>query len=101
MRTPGRRSKSICPTLPDRSRNSRSWIRVRSSEENVKLLSAEYKAGIASNLEAVDAENTRRQANLDLERELYDARRLELELRAASGDESLAPPAYPRAGPGD
>jgi outer membrane protein TolC len=69
--------------------------RVRASEENVKLLDQEYRAGIASNLEAVDAENTRRQANLDLERELYDARSLELQLRAASGDETLAPGAYP------
>lgn len=69
--------------------------RVRSAEENVLLLAAEYKAGIASNLETVDAENTRRQANLDLERERYEARRLELELRAASGDDTLAPSAYP------
>jgi outer membrane protein TolC len=70
--------------------------RVRSAEENVKLLDAEYRAGIATNLEAVDAENTRRQANLDLQRELYEARRLELELRAAAGDETLAPGAYPQ-----
>ena len=65
--------------------------RVRSSEENVRLLDAEYRTGIATNLEAVEAENTRRQARLDLERELYNARRLELELRAVSGDETLAP----------
>ena len=69
--------------------------RVRSAEENVKLLDAEYKAGIATNLEAVDAENTRRQAHLDLARELFEAHRLELELRAASGDDTLAPSAYP------
>lgn len=68
---------------------------VRSSEENVKLLDAEYKAGIASNLEAVEAENVRRQARLDLESELFTSRRLELELRAASGDETLAPGPYP------
>jgi outer membrane protein TolC len=68
---------------------------VRSSEENVKLLESEYRAGIASNLEAVEAENTRRQAHLDLTHELYTAHRLELELRAAAGDESLSPGAYP------
>jgi outer membrane protein TolC len=74
--------------------------RVRASEENVTLLDTEYKAGIATNLELVEAENTRRQAHLDLEHELYTARRLELELRAASGDETLAPSAYPPS-PGD
>lgn len=69
--------------------------RVRAAEENVKLLDVDYRAGIATNLEAVEAENTRRQANLDLERERYNARALELQLRAASGDETLAPGAYP------
>jgi outer membrane protein TolC len=69
--------------------------RVKATEENVKLLDAEYRAGIASNLEAVQAENDRSEAQLELERQLYEARRLELELRAASGDESLAPGPYP------
>jgi multidrug efflux system outer membrane protein len=69
--------------------------RVRAAEENVRLLDVDYRAGIATNLEAVEAENTRRQANLDLERERYNARALELQLRAASGDETLTPGAYP------
>jgi len=69
--------------------------RVRAAEENVKLLDADYKAGIATNLEAVDAENVRRQAHLDLERERYNARLLELQLRAAAGDDTLAPAPYP------
>jgi outer membrane protein TolC len=69
--------------------------RVRLAEENVKLLDAEYKAGIATNLEAVQAEDERRQARLDLDRELFNARRLEVELRATSGDDALAPGPYP------
>jgi outer membrane protein TolC len=58
---------------------------VSSATENYRLLEAEYRVGLASNLELVTAEEQLRLARLDLEVERLNERRLAIELDLATG----------------
>jgi outer membrane protein len=62
-------------------------VGLAAAEENFRLLEAEYREGIATNLELVTAEQQLRLARLDLEIETLVERRLAVETELATGGE--------------
>ncbi|MBK7975399.1 MAG: TolC family protein [Deltaproteobacteria bacterium] len=73
----------------------------RSAEENFRLLEAEYRLGLASNLELVTAQQQLTQARLELENERLDEQRLAYELAFLLGglDDETGEPSSPPAPP--
>jgi len=62
-------------------------VGLAAADENRRLLEAEFRAGVATNIELITAEQALRQAQLDVEIETLNERRLAIEMSLATGGE--------------